>query len=62
MSGEVLRELERDKGGRPENSGSAATVSDYKQALEDSDTTYRDAHRWQKVAAKDAGQVARQAT
>ena len=51
-AGELLQQLERDKGGRPaENSFQAGTsFSEYRAVLTDSDIAPTTAHRWQTVA------------
>lgn len=50
-AGELLAQLERDKGGRPaENSSQAVTGSEYAAVLSENDINRMTAHRWQTVA------------
>ncbi len=50
-AGELLQQLERDKGGRPaENPSQPVTSSEYSAVLEESDINRMTAHRWQTVA------------
>ena len=56
-AGELLQQLERDKGGRPaENSFQAGTsFSEYRAVLTDSDIAPTTAHRWQTVLTQQNG-------
>lgn len=50
-AGEILKQLEKSKGGRPEKTAaSVAVVSEYTQTLEDTGTAERTARYWQKLA------------
>lgn len=50
-AGELLAQLERDAGGRPpKNSFLEKTVSEYRDVLDDTGTTYLEAHKWQSIA------------
>ena len=50
-AGELLGELDRDKGGRPEKTNpSLGSVSQYKQVITENDIPHSTAHRWQEVA------------
>lgn len=50
-AGELLQQLERDKGGRPaENSSQTVTSSEYAAVLQENDINRMTAHRWQAVA------------
>lgn len=51
-AGELLATLERDQGARNDTfSQPAKKLSEYKSTLDDTGTTYQQAHRWQTVAA-----------
>ena len=50
-AGELLGELEKDKGGRPEKTPDiVSAVSEYRQAIESAEVEERQARRWQEVA------------
>ena len=50
-AGELLAELERDKGGRPKNSSQTDTsFSEYTNAIENAGIARATAHRWQEIA------------
>jgi len=50
-AGEFLQQLERDKGGRPNNSlQDVNSLSEYKEVLDENGIGYVAAHRWQLVA------------
>ena len=51
-AGEILAQLQRSSGGRPEKTAASfAGVSEYQKALEETDTPERTARYWQEVAA-----------